>query len=154
MQTNSPKAIFQQANLIYLGLLSGQVLFALVVLGLLYAGQLDIGMEAGIFTYLVPGLVVSAVFGAYVLQNRRNAAAAFLTNLEEKVSHYRQTIITCGAILEGANLVAIIIAMLTGELYYLLYFAIGLATFFLMRPSLDTFKKIYRISTQEAAELS
>ena len=149
----TPKAIFQQTSILYLALLAGQVLFSLVVLWLLYSGSMNVGMEESVFVYLIPVFSISAIFGAYILQNRRNAAAAFLDDLDEKVQHYRQTIITCGAILEGANLLAIIAALLTGQMYYLLYFAIGLGAFVLLRPSIDKFKKMYRLSLQEAADM-
>lgn len=144
------KEQFKSINILWLALLAGQLIFFLVTY-FLVPGTGNESME--IFQTIVPVVMLGALGGVYLISRRRTVEGAALDSLEEKVNHYRATIIIRSALLEGANLLAIVAMLIDQPGPYLLYFAVGIAAFLYFRPVINRFVQDYQVSEQEAQEL-
>jgi hypothetical protein len=89
--------------------------------------------------------ILGAAGAAYFLNRQRRVQGVNLETLDEKAQHYRFSVIVRSAILEGANLLAIIAAMMDLNMTYLLYFIVGLLAFLFFRPSINEFCKAYDV---------
>lgn len=141
---------FKQINILWLALLMGQLLFFVVVY-FFVAGTGEGALE--IFQTVVPVLLLGALGGVYFLSKKRSEEGATLDSLQAKAEHYRSTIIIRSALLEGANLMAIIGMMMDTPQPYLPYFAVGIAAFLYFRPSVNRFIHDYQVKGQEAETL-
>ena len=103
-----------------------------------------------------PGILVlvfllSAVGVAFLIDNQRKAQGAILQGLVEKVEHYRQTSIIRLAMVEAANILAIIIAIKENNMIYLAFVAVGVLFFLRFRPTTRKFIRSYQLNDQEIA---
>lgn len=153
MIPSAAKAEFRQIQVFFLALLAGQILFAAVVLFLGQSGEETDAADESLFKTIIPIVTITTIFAAYFLQNRRQQEVTQLTDLHDKLYHYRQSFIISGAIVESGNLLAIVATLITGSTYYLLYFAIGLAAYLFFRPSLDKFSQVYNLRPEEIKTL-
>ncbi len=102
---------------------------------------------------LVLVFLLSAVGVAYLIDSQRKAQGAILQGLSEKAEHYRQTSIIRLALIEAANILAIIVAIKENNLMYLVFVAIGLLLFLKFRPTTKRFIKGYELSAVEIEQL-
>ncbi len=102
---------------------------------------------------LVLVFLLSAVGVAYLIDSQRKAQGAILQGLMEKAEHYRQTSIIRLALIEAANILAVIVAIKENNLIYLGFVAVGLLLFLRFRPSMKRFAKGYELSPTEAEAL-
>lgn len=144
------KEHFKQINILWLSLLVGQLLFFVIVYFLITEKAED---SADIFQTLVPAVLLGALGGVYFLSKKRSQEGASLDGLQTKADHYRVTIIMRSALLEGANLLAVIGMLLDNPPTYLPYFAVGIAAFLYFRPSVNRFIQDYQLKSQEAEAL-
>lgn len=144
---------FRTTLLLFIALFLGQLIFALVAT-YLATGQFMEPTPILSFRFIVPGLLIGAATIVLILNAQNRQQAQHFENLEAKLQHYRQRLIIRLAILEGANLVAIVAALLTGHLNYLLLFLIGLGLFIYYRPRADEFRRDYDLTAQEEALFS
>ncbi|HKK79304.1 MAG TPA: hypothetical protein VJ933_06725, partial [Phaeodactylibacter sp.] len=93
--------------------------------------------------YLAPSIILLAAAGtAYALNqvlSKRGRRMQFLTS---KVQQYSITSIVRLAIVEGANLLILIITLLSGQVNSLLFFALGMLVFLYFRPSREDFVQL------------
>ncbi len=148
------KPVFQQLNVLYYALLVGQVLFAAVVYFLLSNDMTDHALpDASLFQWLVPPVIMAGAGAAYLLNRQRQAQLDQLADLPAKTDHYRSSVIIRSALMEGANLFAVIAALIDVNMTYLFYFAVGLLAFIYFRPSKDEFSSAYDLSAAEREQL-
>lgn len=144
------KAFFQQLYVIFLALLAGQLLFAGVVYYLVSNNMMDSQpMEDAIFKNLVPILIIAGAGAAYWFNRQRGQSGQAVETLAAREQHYRSSVIVRSALMEGANFFAIIAALITQNLVFLLYFAVGLLAFIYFRPSKDEFINQYDLTQEE-----
>jgi hypothetical protein len=109
--------------------------------------------ESQMYTLIAGGLLIGCqVLARYIYYMRKNGISD-LKDLKEKVGHYRSSVIARSALMEGANLIALIFFFLEGNTLFLLIFAIGLAGFLLFRPSLHEFETDYPVNTEDQRAL-
>lgn len=150
------KEQFRQINILYLALAGGQVAICAVLIFLLNqrdtnAVAEDASME--IYKMIIPFIVLFGVGAAWYMNRLRIAQGATLKSLEEKVQHFRTTVITRSALIEGPNLLVLILAFLLNQMTYFAFFALGFAAFLYFRPTVDQFIRDYQISGSEEQQL-
>lgn len=102
---------------------------------------------------LVLVFMLSAVGVGYLIDSQRKAQGAILQGLAEKAEHYRQTSIIRLALIEAANILAVIVAIKENNLMYLIFVAFGLILFLKFRPTSKSFIKSYELSSAEAEQV-
>lgn len=148
------KTTFKQINVLYLALLAGQVMFAVTVL---YVG--GIPKSLGQLNFDQPMLLMSiavtffSIIAAYSINEKRKTAGAQLGSFDEKLEHYRGVVIVRCALTEGANLMALVMAMLSKEGFFFVLFGVGLLAFLYFRPSVPEFSRSYHLRPEEERDL-
>ncbi len=149
MLNDNSKLDWKNINILYFAIIAGQLLFALVVVFMIYSGSVepDSGEEGGFFGMLVPIVTFSTAVAAYWLNKNQLQKAAQRTyeGVKPALTTYRQAVIFRNVLLEGGNLLALIATLVTGNLNYLLYFAIGIAISVFFRPKQEEFASYFRM---------
>ena len=130
------------ARVIFIGLLIGQFLFYFFIQYIL-KGRANLFNEEFAqhwLYYILPLLTFGGFFLA--IQYGKNRKKKFLTIKDEtaQASFYRETSIMQGAIMEMANLYAIISALLTFSLLPFMFFAVGLVMFLFFFPTENKYR--------------
>jgi hypothetical protein len=140
-------------NIIFLGFILGQIALAAVFSYLVNTnGTSDAGEDSGL-GMILPFIVIGAFGAAYTVYNSRKATGAAIENLEEKVGHYVQSALLRLSVMEGANLMVLVLMYVQNDLSYLTYFALGLLGFLYFRPSRNQLINDYELSVSEQNEL-
>ena len=145
---NTTTSSFQQLNIIYLALVAGQVAFASVAYFFL-VDEAASSSELGILAYIVPALSLITIGASYFIYNMLIQNGQELGGFEAKIGHYRTSNIVRWALVEGGNLFAVVIFLLSGVTYILAFFVLGMGVFFLYRPSKDRFVGDYNLNGEE-----
>ena len=124
--------ITQPLQIIFLALLGGQLLFAGVVYYLLQGATP--APDKQFFGYFVPLFLLLCGGLAFWINNRRLEQMQQLPDAATRTEFYRSTVILRLALVEGANLFAIIAALVAENKGLLLNFLIGLLVFLYFRP--------------------
>lgn len=125
----------QPIKLLYYALLGGQVLFAAVVVLVINSNDSGNAQGLDMFRYGVPLMTFGSVTAALLMSRSRREQLEAVKDPEEKLAQYRMTVILRSAMIEGANLFALIGTLLGGGTGYLMYFAVGLLAFLYLRPT-------------------
>lgn len=148
------KITFKQINVLYLALLAGQIMFAITVL---YVGGIpkSLGKLSFDDPMLLIGIAVTffSIFAAYGINEKRKTAGAQLSDFQEKIEHYRGVVIVRCALTEGANLMALVMGMLSKQGFFFVLFAVGLLAFLYFRPSVQEFSRSYHLRPEEERDL-
>ena len=146
--------MFRKLLILYGALVLGQLVFAMVSLFLItsdgWAHQPDPIMG---FRFVIPGAMIGAATLSWFLNNMFRQQTEGLLSLDQKLAHYRKRVIVRLAILEGANLLAIVGGLLTGHYNYFLLFLIGMALFIFFRPSKNEIRNDYNLTPEEEQQL-
>lgn len=148
---------FRNLDLMFTALSIGQILFLVIILYMLLGDMSQINTLAiDQQTLLMIGAAVflGIAYAARGLGNHfRNKAVSEKQALEQKVSTYRTSLIVRWALVEGFNLLVLIIAFLQGDKTLLLFFGAGLIVFFSLKPSATAFAEAYELSLQEENQI-
>lgn len=146
---------FKQTNLIYTALFIGQLLFAVLVYWMVTSKTANTteGYRSFTFDQLPLMVALIGITGAFLMNRLRTAQGAHLEALGQILQHYHTTVILRSAILEGCNLIVLTLALLNGNLLYLVYFGLGMAGFLYFRPSPESLAKEYGLTRQQEEEL-
>ncbi len=133
------KEYFRILNILYFGLLSGQIFFAAVTLYLTLSGAVNQENSSlrDIFVFIVPLFVVGGIYGSLVAFKNRLSVTKSKVNLIEKMSDYRTTCIVRWALLEFPSFFAIIVYFLTGDFIFLAMAALIIAYFVTIKPNVE-----------------
>jgi hypothetical protein len=136
-------------RIIFFALLGGQVVFLLIAFILKDNFMVD-NRIVNIFDYLIPVLLFTAIFfSRFIYRTIINKSGRL--SFDRKVDTYRSAVITSLAILEGANIFAIMAFMLTGEYLYAAASVILFLLFILNSPSEDKFRSDLELTPEEIA---
>ncbi len=144
---------YRQVYILYLALVAGQVLFAGVTAWLSMSGGTAQPSSQIPFHTVVPLVLIGTVAIAWFGNQRWQEHGANLSDLGEKIEHYRRTVIRRLAFIEAGNLLAVVAALLTGEMMFLLYFVAGMAAFLFFRPTTSQFSLWYNATPEELRKL-
>jgi hypothetical protein len=134
---------FKRLQLIFTSLAGGQLIFAGVVYFMIHQNQ-DFA-DIPILSVVVPAAVLGAVFLSYFMNERMRSSALEQKTAEAQMDHYRRRVIIRSAILEGANLLALVACLVTGKVNFFLFFAFGMAVFFYFRPKMTEMANDYDV---------
>ncbi len=142
------KQLFRENVILYLALLLGQLFFSVFVIYMIFNSQ-----ETSSFSILgllfCPILLFFAYFISNFMNNTQQWSKHRTKSLLGKIKHNRTTMILRAAPLEAANLIFLLLALFQNQLFYLLFFCVGLILFLYFRPSTETFIKEYPLSDDE-----
>ncbi|MEM1216293.1 MAG: hypothetical protein AAGJ82_11440 [Bacteroidota bacterium] len=149
----SAQGLYRSTFLLYIALLLGQIVFCFVVVFLIT--QPDRGLKEGSAYPFLGALIVCLAFGGAWWMNRLRQASIkrLRANFPGKILHYRTSVIVRVAMLEAGNLFCLVIALLEGTLFPLLFFCVGLAFFLYFRPNKDEVTRWYQLKDEEARQL-
>lgn len=140
MPQQTPNDTLKTLRLIFTAMLAGQILFFLVTQ---YLGTEAVTEgSAQLLMTLVPAVSIGGVGVSMLLYNRMRSSEALKNASDsERWERYRTANILRWALVEAANLLAIIAIYLTGAMLFKIYFLLGLAIFASYRPSQAGFEK-------------
>ncbi|MEZ5041852.1 MAG: hypothetical protein R2828_18295 [Saprospiraceae bacterium] len=151
------KAQFRQLKLIYAALLIGQLLFFLVILYMVWGKSTGGGMlnlSHNTMLLLVSILFVGANYGARAVGNLfRHKAVAEKQDLNQKLDTYRKSLLVRWFLVEGANLITLILALVEQYQLLFLFFGAGIFVFLSLRPSENAFAQAYELDAKQAHSL-
>jgi small-conductance mechanosensitive channel len=128
-------------------MLGGQVVF--FVIAFLLRGSFDVEQRIiNIFDYLIPVILFTAIFFSRFLYRTMIYKSKRLS-FSRKTDTYRSASITSLAVLEGANLTAILAFMLTDEYLYAAASIILFLLFMLSMPSEEKFRMDLELTPDE-----
>lgn len=154
MNNISPKSGLNQLSIIFLGLISGQVLFFVVAFFLVKSGSFPTnGNLNSVFKIVVPVINVIAILIGYVLYNSKIKSARSISEVNEKIRMYQGASIVRMASLEGANVFNIVFFLVTGNYFYIVYFVAAMAIYVFLKPSADKAIDELELSRQQADAL-
>lgn len=150
----NPTTLFQQTRILYFALLAGQLLFFIMVVFVLNTPDVfESGWPEPPFGIIVPLVTIGAIGAAFLVNKKRLNEGAAAGDLEQKMAHYRSTVIVRSALLEGANILSIVLALIQPSTMFLAFFGLGIVIFLYFRPSVDEFSQYYGLSAAEQSEL-
>ncbi len=136
------KDLMKRLNIIYLALVSGQLLMCGVIV------FLNMGQETvtgSIFNYIAPIISLTTISVAFFLKGKHQEKARQLTDETQKLEHFRSSNIMRWALIEGGTITMIIFFFLEHNYIYLFLFALGMAAFTLLKPSEESLRENYRL---------
>ena len=137
IKPQTSKAFFRTLQIIFLGLISGQILFGLFSL---FLNQMEDWKPVAaelmqVLMYVVPAFVIGGYLGGKILFKRSMKAAQNKAGLSEKLAEYRSACIVRYALLEGPSMLALISYLITGEISFLVMAAFIIAIFLTIIPT-------------------
>lgn len=135
------KQFFSTLNIIFLALLSGQLIYFAIALFLIQSGNMQ-GIEGveTVFMFITPVVVFFSIFTSKMIYSKLVNAFDKSRPIEEKLNSYRASNIVKLAIIEGANIFTISIMIITADYLYAAFFALLIAFFWLNKPGEEKFK--------------
>ncbi len=147
------KEHFKNLNLMYAGLLIGQVLFFLIILYVVWGSIGSSGvvpLDYNTQLVLAAAGLVAVFFGAKAIGNLfRNQALTKKQDVHEKLNTYRKSLILRWVLAEGVNIMILIIALLEQNQSLLLFFGLGILVFLSFKPSPIAFAQAYNLSMED-----
>lgn len=149
----------KQMGILYLGLITGQLLIFLLLFLFVDgvpAEQVGSGViEGNTMVIAIAIFCLTSIGAGFFLFNKRKEEGRRLPGeVGDKLMHYRTGFLIRGALIEGANLVALVVHFfIEKNMIYLVLFAIGIGAFLLIRPTTDRIIEDYQLSANEQSEL-
>lgn len=139
--TGDPKSKVKVLRIVTLALVTGVVIFALIVVGLVQAIEPPLlpeedlpGPDTGL--YVAAGAGLLGLVMAFTLFNKKmNGIALMEGSLQEKLSRYNSTLILFMALCEGPALLSVIILFLTKQYAVLVVTAVMVAAMLSKLPT-------------------
>lgn len=147
------KDYFRTLQILHAALIAGQVFFGLIVSFLLISGNADVGSAdlSMVFSYIVPLFVLIGLSGSNYIYKSWLSKLRSSNDLKYKMANYRVALIIRYAFLEGPTLFAIIVALLTGNLFFLVFAGLLLSFMIYRRPVKNRIIADLGLSIEEAA---
>lgn len=141
---STSKPFFSTLNIIFFGLLSGQLIYFAIALFLIQSGNMK-GIEGveTVFMFITPVVVFFSIFASKMIYSKLVNAFDKSRSIEERLNSYRTSNIVKLAIIEGANIFTISIMIITSDYLYATFFALLIAFFWLNKPGEEKFKMDY-----------
>lgn len=133
------KEYFSTMTIIHAGLLMAQVVFGVIAYFLKTNGMFQSNGDevSGILMIIVPAVVVGGIAASYFISKQQIPGIKSGNDLKEKLAGYRRLLLIKLALLEMPTLFAIVCYLITGKFFCLALAGLGLAIFFINRPTLN-----------------
>ncbi|HCY74937.1 MAG TPA: hypothetical protein DHV28_03380 [Ignavibacteriales bacterium] len=149
-----PANYFSTLNILFMSLLSGQVIYFIVGLFLIQSGNINgFGGMNTIFMFITPVVVLSSILASKFIYTKQVAEFDKSLPLENKLVSYRTASIIRLALLEGANIFNISIMIITTSYFFAGLFVIITTLFFFNRPTKEKFIMDYEVSSEDAIKI-
>jgi len=158
----NPKEHIQQMNILYLGLIGGQIMMLVALwFGIgMNIGAEDTGSSRAVgetdpIVFIFAAIFFASTSMSFFLYNKKKVEGAALKgSLMEKLNHYRSSFILRAALLEGPNLMMLVAYFfIEPHILLLTLFAIGLMCFIFIQPTVRRISDDYQLSISEQSEL-
>ncbi|HUM46467.1 MAG TPA: hypothetical protein PLD84_06050 [Chitinophagales bacterium] len=151
--TQTSKEYFKALLLLHTAFIAGQVCFGLIVSFLVVSGKVNSGSAdlSVVFAYVVPIFVLIGLSGSNYIYKSKLSKLRSSNDLKYKMFNYRVALIIRYAFLEGPTLFAIIVALLTGNLIFLVFAGLLLSFMIYWRPVKNRIIADLGLSTEEVA---
>lgn len=140
--------ILRKLQAIFALLLLGQIGF-LAVVHFFIQPAAPLGQEDDILLYILPIIMVFALTTGGLLSKQRFIESRKLTTLDEKLRVYQSTSLIQMALLEGANLTAIVFYLTGGNQAIALMAIIGLSAFVSLLPTTSRMQRELALQEEE-----
>jgi hypothetical protein len=145
------KEQFKNLQIIFLGLLLGQLAFAIVANFIITSGAIT---DTGALIYVVPVvMIVGVIAGRYIFNDNLKKAVAKELTLDEKFQAYRKNSFVRWSMMEIGNILAIVAAIIEAKSFYFALFGLGLLIFSTTRPNILDFSKRFNLTLDEVQML-
>jgi hypothetical protein len=146
---------FRALNIIFFGLLMGQVTFLAIAYFLVNGdGKYPVDEELhDILRFIVPTVFLGSLGASYFVPKMQIQNNLEGKSLEDKLLLYRTSVITRLALIEGPSLFAIVAFLMTGQPYYLIVTLLSLLIFASLKPSTNKCIVELHLSKEEADEI-
>ena len=150
----SSKSALSTINIIYFSLMIMMTLFGAVVFFLNSSGGIDSDPELTLlFRYVLCGLLpVGLGSGYFIFKQIVNSINSSLP-IQEKLMKYQTAVLVRSACFEMPGLVGVVSALISGDNSFLLFTAIIIVLFLIVRPSTYTISSDLNLSQSERALL-
>lgn len=134
----TPKIYFKTVNILFLALVAGQVVFALV---LFFLNQTQVKVAFitpeihQTLMWIAPALAVAGIVLGWLVFNTKLKSLQNMNSLTEKLKGYQSAMIIRFAFMEGPSLVALVFFYITGDYIFLGVSAFIILAFLFNRPS-------------------
>ncbi|HSW56392.1 MAG TPA: hypothetical protein VLH59_15000 [Ignavibacteriaceae bacterium] len=154
MTASEPAEIKNQiriTNVIYYALVTGLLLFFMVVIVLIQDKDPSTGKSIdNIFTIIVPVFGLMMMFLSRMIYNQMLSKIDAASSLIQKISGYRIAKIVSWAMIEGACFFALVVTMLTSNYLYVAVFVFLFGYFILMKPSKEYLIRDMHLNSDES----
>lgn len=141
------KEQFKTLQIIFLGMLIGQLIFAVVANFIMTSGAIT---DTGVLIYLVPMVMIAGILGGnYIFKENLKKVIAQKPDADKKFKEYRKNSIIRWGIMEFGNVLAIIAAIIEANSFYFALFGIGLLFFATTRPNAADFMQQMELSAKD-----
>lgn len=151
---NDPNKMLFNLNIIFLALLSGQIIYFIVGIVLLQTnGAQDLSEISKIFMYIVPLVNAAIILAARFIYGKNLVSLSKDHSLEKKMQSYLTNNIIKLALLEGANLINISVMIITSNYFFAGFFVIIIALYYLNKPTKEKFITEHELSSDEVMKI-
>lgn len=148
------KSVLTALNMIYFSLITMMGLFALVVLYITASGDITPDPELTlIFRYVLFALLPIGLGAGYYIFKQWMQAITPTLSLREKLMKYQTAILIRSGCFEMPGLFGAVAALITGDISFLLFTAIVIVLFLLLRPSIYTITTDMNLTQRERTML-
>ncbi len=130
------KIFFRTLNMFYIAMLIGQIMFLAIILFLKIAvGDISSKGLSFPFSVLVPTLTIVGFVAGNLIYRYKIKRANPKREITDKMQLYFTGTMIKLAIVEGTSLFSIVVFLITGEIYFLIFTLFLLTTFIVSSPS-------------------
>ena len=148
------KSVLTSLNMIYFSLIMMMTLFGAVVFFLTTSGDITQDPElALILRYVLFALLPIGVGAGYFIFKQWMNTIGTALSLREKLMKYQTAVLIRSGCFEMPGLFGAVATLITGDLSFLLFTAIVIVLFLLLRPTLYTITTDMNLSQKERATL-
>jgi hypothetical protein len=133
----TPEGFLKSISIIHLALLAGQVIFSIVAYAQSEKIYFGIHNMDSVFIYIVPLVAVGGFMIGYLTFKKQLVDIRSKSSLGEKIIAYQTALITRYALLEGPSLLAIVIYLQSGNLFFLAIAGLLMMYFLFLRPTME-----------------
>ena len=145
---------FTRLRILFFALLFGQTIFAAIAYVIFGIEDAPIEQSSNdVLVYVAVLYSITAMGAGYVLKPRLVKSAAEKSNLDEKLKAYTTASLINWAILEGANLLNIVVFIITDNRISLVFFLAILLVYIPTKPDLRKIAEELNLSRKEQEEI-
>ena len=154
IKEQTSKEYFSILTIIHSALLIGQIVFLIIFYYLVSTGQSETDESLNeIFQIMVPLFILGGLVASYFLTQNKLKIIMGKSDLRDKLSEYRTTLIIKYAILEGPSLFGLICYFLTGNNIFLALSGIMILYFAIIRPTRNKTGNDLKLSRRERDQI-